>query len=534
MNNSINNLEFKPKDILKADDMNVIVDAVKSNQLQGAYDVSLSKSNNGQIARPKVQPVVGDSSTGAGISPKSHSTSTIENSSSGLKLYNASKVGLTNVSPYILEALTTGALPRNFMSLPVLQNCPVVDEILPDDGSVNTDLIALNDYARDSLYGTTSETSKPEYLESVFASTNADKNNALLYSLATSFLQNDEKLKDFRAEYFKDLVSNTSSDTTNTSAITPLSDLSGFDLALSSNARILNYMSMADVLNLTLPDSISHGQLAPYQKATSRSIGSMLIPVNGMANADYITDTTNYLSNDIRTGAQLYGFVVQRDGVKTGVSSENESTESNGVKEEDYFYPYFNADTFNGLSPINFYENGASDKLLAKSAAETYVNNLSSLVEHGRHPTTPGELALGLKYGFDIVIRVHTPPKAESIMTDAQSLLSAYPDLSSTINTLSAAEGLRTPMVSYIPGNMLFSEVTGTFPVLEDVFWDVESHSLKKTFRYWDVQNGRITSIRGSGVLSSINTVDSTGELVEKTIELPLSALIAQGVPEQI
>lgn len=529
MNNSINNLEFKPKDVLKADDMNVIVDAVKGNQLQGAYDVSLSKSNNGQIARPKVQPVVGDASTGAGISPKSHSTSTIENSSSGLKLYNASKVGLTNVSPYILEALTTGALPRNFMALPVLQNCPVVDEILPDDGSVNTDLIALNDYARDALYGTTSETSKSDYLESVFASTNADKNNALLYSLATSFLQNDEKVKDFRAEYFKDLVSNTSSDT---SATTPLSDLTGFDLALSSNARIVNYMSMADVLNLTLPDSISHGQLAPYPTATSRSIGSMLIPVNGLGQASYITDTSNYLSNDIRTGAQLYGFVVQRDGVK--VNDNSDGTETNDIKEEDYFYPYFNADTFNGLSPINFYNNNPSDKLRAKSAAETYVDNLSSLIEHGRHATTPGELALGLKYGFDIVIRVHTPPKSESIMADAQSLLSVYPDLSSTINTLSSAEGLRTPMVSYIPGNMLFSEVTGTFPVLEDVFWDVTSHSLKKTFRYWDVQNGRITSIRGSGQLSSITTVDSTGELVSKTVELPLTAILAQGVPEQI
>lgn len=522
MANEANEIHFKKGEVLTADKLNLLAKTASENKLVGSYDTILTRGPSGQSLRSKTSTVTPDAVTGMGVSPKSNHTSTIESTPNGLRLYNAGKSGFANnVSPYLIEAITTGVLPRNFVSMPVLQNSPITEDILPV--LYNPSLSALNETLRDLLYPSTANTLSVGYLSTLHAVSNGDKNNALIYGLATNYLSSNEPFPDNRMEYAYQATINPPE-----GGLSAISIDGPFDLALSSTARTVNYLNMADVFSLTMPDSIARGQLVPYERATSRSIGSMFIPLSGLTDGDgessYLYDHDDYLSNDFRTGAQLYGFAVQTNDVMT----------LSGGDVADYYYPYFNADTYNGLSPIKVTSESAGNKIQAEAGGESYVEHPKLRPYLSAHPTTPGELALGLRNGLDIVVRVHDQPTRQQLGIQVEDMLSTYPELSTVQTTVDASEGLRTPMVSYIPANMLLSEVTGVFPVIEDVYWDPETHSLMKTYRYWEITNGKITAIKGGADLSSIGYIDENDELVEKTVELPIRTIILQGVPEQI
>lgn len=524
----MSDIHFKQGEILTADKLNLLAKEASENKLIGSYDTILTRGPAGQSIRPKTSTVTPDAVTGMGVSPKSNHTSTIESSTNGLRLYNAGKSGFANnTSPYLIEAITAGILPRNFVSMPVLQNSPITEDILPVLYTPN--YATLNATLRDLIYPQTSNTLSDDYLSTLHAVSSGDKNNALLYGLATNYYLSSAKavepFTDNRAEYAYQASLNPPE-----AGLSAISIDDPFDLALSTTARTTNYVNMADVLNLTMPDSIARGQLSPYERATSRSIGSMYISLSGLNTAEggsYLYDGEDYLSNDFRTGAQLYGFAVQKDGMTSLRTKEV----------ADYYYPYFNADTFNGVSPIKLER--PSDNLNGKAEPVVAAESYQPCIEANQaglsaHPTTPGELALGLRQGLDLVVRVHDQKPTAEIVADIDTMLSTYPELSVTKDLLTKTNGLRTPMVSYIPGNMLFSEVTGVFPVIEDVYWDPASHGLIKTFRYWEITNGKITAIKGGAELSTVSYIGDNNELVEKTVELPIRAMILQGVPEQI
>lgn len=550
--------KFSSGEILQSGDLNAMVDSINNSVPRESHnstgqitlDNDPTRGHTFKVNTPIPTP---DATTGS----SSGSSSTIVDKDGELALFDSNNDYRfrNRIGPYILEATAAGVLPEAYSNIAILQNSTLsASPLLGDEPSTYTTEIdalnRINGFANtlSLLTDATGGINKIREFYNVdngwqsrFAVDDTNlKQNLVTAALAGANKSNgldfipskpNYRLLESLSEY--DILSpatykGVSKGGSQFTAPTYYLD------ALSATNRRLNYLALDDIVDYFKSDTAAFGEYADATMQVSRSIYN---PVELTFEGEELSG--DYL-NMPRQGTQLYGFA---NRIKYKFNDDKTQ-----IISAEYEYPYFHCDGVNDMlgmesnkPPTDVGDSrrriampGYSSELSAKYAESTEVIDEKGETEF---QSRPDELALAADLGMlDLVVRVHDFANAEKLESLSAGLSSYGPTLSNTLaNFRELGQFQSSPMVSYIPFNLVAGTLNANIPWVSDIIWDEKNHRLVKYYYNVGIKLGKIDKLHGSGRLSVSTYLDEErGTVYEQLTELPLSTIIFQAVPEQI
>lgn len=537
---------FKSGEVLKAEDLNRMVDGINNSVTRESHtiDASINVDSDpvrGRTLKVNVANVMPDAQAGS----TSTGTSTLEQAGNSLRLFDSTGryTSRKKIGSHLIEATLQGVLPETYSSIPVLQNNSLsaisLDSSLSAGGTFD-DEIEIED--RIYHYTTTELSMLPESeLKAIGNMLSVESDGAVF---ETSYANSQTNLK-------QNMVIAALADLNASEKLSGFNNLPnyrlqekrfelGFDKnvpsypkyyedALSSTTRRLNYIPLNEIIDYFKTDTTAFGE---YANSTMPATRSLYNPVQQM-NGDI--ELSSNLLDGIRQGTQLYGFAYRT----------NYELSDNTVISSKYAYPYFHCDGVNdmlGFEMANA-EGEKRERMVVPYAGANYAplssgdSDYVPPVGEASYHTQPDEITLANELGMvDVVVRVHDIANEDHLSALSVGLSSYGPSLSSRLSTLQDyGQHNPSPMVSYVPLNLVASTLNATIPIVSDIQWDNTYHRLVKYYYRADIKGGQIRKLYGSGQLSVTRLLDpEEGRLYEQLTELPLSTIVFQGVPEQI
>lgn len=535
---------FKSGEVLKAEDLNRMVDGINNSVTRESHtvDSSVVVDNDparGRTLKVNVNNVTPDSQAGS----TSNGTSTLEQAGNSLRLFDSlgRYTSRKKIGSHLIEATLQGVLPETYSSIPVLQNNSLsaisLDASLSAGGSLadeieiedkiysytTTELSMLPESELQAIGNMLSAESDGAVFETSYANSQTNlKQNMVIAALAD--LNASKKLTDFvktKNYRLKEKDFELGFDSKAPSLPKYYED------ALSSSTRRLNYIPLNELIDYFKTDTTAFGE---YADSTMPATRSLYNPVQQLKNG--VELSTNLLDG-LRQGTQLYGFAYRTNYLLS---------DDNSVISSRYAYPYFHCDGVNDMMGVEM-ANGDGKRMVVPYSGVNYAplsaNDKDYIppVGEASYHTQPDEITLANELGLvDVVVRVHDIGNTDQLSALRLGLSSYGPTLSSRLSTLDEyGQHNPSPMVSYVPLNLVASTLNATIPIVSDIQWDNIYHRLVKYYYRADIKSGQIRKLYGSGQLSVTAFLDpEEGKLYEQLTELPLSTIVFQGVPEQI